>query len=54
MGVSAMLVYDRARGEVIDSKTGLVVVDHVIGHGPEWRSYRPRNKEVPRDVQKRP
>ena len=36
-----MLVYDRARGEVIDSKTGLVVVDHVIDHGPEWRSYRP-------------
>lgn len=39
-----MLVYDKARGEIVESETGLVVADHIIDQGPEWRSYRPEKR----------
>lgn len=36
-----MIIYDHRRGEVINASTGLVVEQHAIDPGPEWRSYRP-------------
>ena len=37
-----MVIYDSKRGEIIDSSSGLVLEDHVIDYGPEWRSYKPQ------------
>jgi len=39
-----MLVWDRAKGEIIDASTGEVVEEKLIDHGPEWRSYRPERR----------
>ena len=39
-----VIIYDSKRGEVVDSATGLVLEDHIIDYGPEWRSYKPQLK----------
>lgn len=39
-----VVIYDSKRGEVVDSATGLVLEDHIIDYGPEWRSYKPQLK----------
>jgi len=39
-----MLVWDKARAEVIDAETGEVVEDRLIDLGPEWRSYEPERR----------
>jgi transcription initiation factor TFIIB len=36
---SISLVLDDSRGEIICDECGLVIEEHVIARGPEWRSY---------------
>ncbi len=32
-------IYDKAQGEIICGNCGLIILDHLIDQGPEWRTY---------------
>lgn len=41
---SINIIHDTARGELICGNCGLVIEEHIIDQGPEWRAYE--NKEI--------
>ena len=42
---STDFICDDTRGEVICSKCGLVIEEHIVDMGPEWRSYNPEERK---------
>ncbi|MHA1650635.1 MAG: transcription initiation factor IIB [Candidatus Helarchaeota archaeon] len=44
-GNNFYFIQDYSRGEIICGECGIVVLDHVIDHGPEWRAYDSTEKE---------